>query len=531
MFGRSGFGVIAVVLLLFIMGCSQHVSSPSAAEEDKNIVVAVTQDTEADKLDASTYNGSRHTHAAIYDALVDYKGKGEFTPSLAESWEISDDGRTYILHLQNQVLFSDGSPLNSAAVKFSLERAVSREENASLEISRLLQKVEAPDDQTVVLSFKETATQVLYELSQARPFRIMSPNSVTPKGDVNGTFQKAIGTGAWKIGEYQQGIQTVLIPNDHYWLEQPSDYSLVFKVITDPQARVLALQSGEVDLAGGELGNIPMESLPVFQNNDNYVIETGSSTMSYFMVINQHNTSLADKNIRQAINYGNDTSKYAGGSGDPVRGLFQEKVAFISDSNQPSYPYNPEKAKQLIEASGYQWNNNKQLYEKDGQVLQLRLVIQTEEYPEWKEMAEIFQDNMKQIGIQIHIVNQERAAYYDTLWSTKEYDLLMYRTYTDAQLPYRFLSSLFYDSPSSPGVAYQDKPLSDLLDQIAATVSTEQQQKLFNQVFLRMHEEAMSVPIYYAKQTFVHSSQVVDFRFNAIEDDPLKWHYLKKEAK
>jgi peptide/nickel transport system substrate-binding protein len=138
---------------------------------------------------------------------------------------------------------------------------------------------------------------------------------------------------------------------------------------------------------------------------------------------------------------------------------------------------------------------------------------------------------MKQIGIQIHIVNQERAAYYDTLWSTKEYDLLMYRTYTDAQLPYRFLSSLFYDSPSSPGVAYQDKPLSDLLDQIAATVSTEQQQKLFNQVFLRMHEEAMSVPIYYAKQTFVHSSQVVDFRFNAIEDDPLKWHYLKKEAK
>ncbi|MGV2787816.1 nickel ABC transporter substrate-binding protein, partial [Clostridium perfringens] len=149
-----------------------------------------------------------------------------------------------------------------------------------------------------------------------------------------------------------------------------------------------------------------------FQNNDNYVIETGSSTMSYFMVINLHNTSLADKNIRQAINYGNDTSKYAGGSGDPVRGLFQEKVAFISDSNQPSYPYNPEKAKQLIEASGYQWNKNKQLYEKDGQVLQLRLVIQSEEYPEWKEMAEIFQDNMKQIGIQIHIVNQERAAYY-----------------------------------------------------------------------------------------------------------------------
>jgi peptide/nickel transport system substrate-binding protein len=530
MFGRFRFGVVVLVALLVLMGCSQEKRPISGKEEDKHIVVAVTQDAEGDKLDASTYNGSRHTHAAVYDALVEYEGEGKLAPSLAESWEVSDDGKTYSFHLKKQVKFSDGSPLDSAAVKFSLERAISREENATLEISRLLKKIESPDDHTVVLTFKETATQVLYELSQARPFRIMSPNAVTPAGDVKGTFQKAIGTGPWKIGSYQQGVETVLVANEHYWLEAPSAYSLVFRVITDPQARVLALQSGEADLAGGELGNVPVESLSVFQNNDKYVVETGTSTMSYFLVINQNHVSLSDKNIRQAMNYGNDTSKYAGGTGDTVRGLFQEKVAFVTDDNQPFYPYNPEKAKQLIEASGYEWNVKKQLYEKDGQVLQLRLVIQTEEYPEWKEMAEIFQDNMKQIGIQISIVNQERAAYYDTLWGSKDYDLLMYRTYTDAQLPYRFLSSLFYNSSSTSGVAYQDPQLSDLLDQIAATVSVEKQQELFDQVFLRMHEEAMSVPIYYTKQTFVHTREVVDFTFNAIEDDPLKWHHLKKEA-
>ena len=532
MFSRYGFSVAAVLTLLLLIGCTQAQSPVSDAghETDKQIVVAVTQDTEGDKLDAATYNGARHVHAAIYDALVGYEGEGKMVPGLAESWEISADGKKYTFQLRKQVKFSDGSPLNSAAVKFSLERAVGREENATNEISRLLTKIETPDDNTVVLTFKETATQILYELSQARPFRIMSPNAVTPAGDVDGEFHQAIGTGPWKIGSYRQGVETVLVANEHYWLEQPSAYSLVFRVITDPQARVLALQSGEVDLAGGEVGNIPAESLSIFQNNGKYAVETGTSTMSYFLVINQNHAALSDKNIRQAINYGNDTSKYTDGSGEPVKWLFQREVAFVTDDNQPFYPYDPEKAKQLIAAAGYEWNEKKQLYEKDGQVLELRLVIQTEEYPEWKEMAEIFQDNMKQIGIQINIVNQERAAYYDTLWSSKEYDLLMYRTYADAQLPYRFLSSLFYSSPSAPGVAYQDRPLSDLMDQIASTVSAEQQQALFDLVFVRMHEEAMTVPVYYAKQTFVHTRELAGFTFNAIEDDPVKWHHLKKEA-
>ncbi|RCX15420.1 peptide/nickel transport system substrate-binding protein [Fontibacillus phaseoli] len=530
MFRTPGCSVIVVLILALLVGCSQEQSIISSKEESKQIVVAVTQDAEGDKLDAATYNGSRHTHAAVYDALVEYEGEGKLAPSLAESWEVSDDGKIYSFHLKEQVKFSDGSPLNAAAVKFSLERAISREENATLEISRLLKTIETPDDSTVVLTFKETATQVLYELSQARPFRIMSPNSVTPAGDVNGTFQQAIGTGPWKIGSYKQGVETVLVANEYYWAENPSEYSLVFKVITDPQARVLALQSGEVDLAGGELGNVPAESLSVFQNNEKFVIETGSSTMSYFLVLNQNNADLSEKNIRQAINYGNDTSKYRNGSDETVKGLFQQKVAFVTDDNQPFYSYDPGKAKPLIEASGYAWNEKNHLYEKDGRALQLRLVIQTEEYPEWKEMAEIFQDNMKQIGIQVDIVNQERAAYYDTLWSSKDYDLLMYRTYADAQLPYRFLSSLFYNSSSTPGVAFQDAPLSDLLDQIADTVSVDRQQALFDQVFLRMHEEVMSVPMYYTKQTFVHKRDVVGFAFNAIEDNPLKWHHLKKEA-
>lgn len=142
MYSRYCFSVVVVLTFLLIMGCSQTKSSTSSTvqEANKQIVVAVTQDTEGDKLDATTYNGTRQTHAAVYDALVEYEGEGKIAPSLAESWEVSDNGKTYRFHLRKQIKFSDGSPLNSAAVKFSLERATSREENAGLEISRLLKK-------------------------------------------------------------------------------------------------------------------------------------------------------------------------------------------------------------------------------------------------------------------------------------------------------------------------------------------------------------------------------------------------------
>ncbi|WP_042167727.1 ABC transporter substrate-binding protein [Paenibacillus gorillae] len=534
-FKRSAIAV-STILLLLLAACSSQTEPGTAASTNKpeataakRITVAVTQDSKGEKIDASTYNGARAVHSAIYDPLVEFGEGGKIEPGLATAWEVSEDGKTYTFHLREDVEFSDGSEFNAEAVKFSLARTVANEENASLEIARKLDKVETSDAHTVVLQFKEMATQVLLELSQARPFRMMSPNAVNPAGAVDGEFVKPIGTGPWQLDSFKEGAETVLTANEHYWKEKPSPYKLVFKVITDPQARVLALQNGEIDIAGGEVGNIPYESLPIFENNTKYTVEQHASTMSYFMVINQKNTFLADKNVRQAINLGTDTSKMMNGQGAEVSGLFQSTVAFVTPDNQPSYGFKPDKAKQLLEASGFQWNAGSKQYEKDGKPIQLRLVIQTEEYPEWKEMAEIFQSEMKNIGIKVDIANLERAAYYDALWTNKEYDLLLYRTYTDAQLPYRFLTSLFYHTDKTPGVAYQDEALTKQLDDIAKTTSTAEQQAIFDRIFGRMHEEAMTVPIYYTKQTFIHSKKIGNFAFGDIEDNPVKWHQLTIE--
>jgi len=531
---RTSIMIISAVMLVLLAACSSEkqgdtVNKAPEPKQDQRITVAVTQDAKGNQLDATTYNGARAIQSAIYEPLVEFKEGGKLAPGLAKAWEVSEDGQTYTFHLREDVSFSDGSELDSQAVKFSLERTVANKETSSLEITRKLNNIETPDAHTVILNFKEMATQALLELSQARPFRVMSPNAVSPAGAIEGEFVKPIGTGPWQLESYKEGVETVLSGNPHYWSNAASPYKLVFRVITDPQARVLALQNGEIDIAGGEVGNIPYENLPLFENNPKFMVEQHASTMSYFMVINQNNEWLADKRVRQAINLGTDTSKMMGGQGANVSGLFQSTVPFVTKENQPAYSYDPEQAKQLLASAGYKWNEQSSEFEKNGAPLQLRLVIQTEEYPEWKEMAEIFQHQMKQIGIRVEIANMERAAYYDALWTTKEYDLLLYRTYTDAQLPYRFLSSLFYHTAQTPGVAYQDQTLTKLLDQIAGTTSPTEQQQLFDTIFQRMHEEAMTVPIYYTKQTFIHRKSISHFAFGDIEDNPVKWHQLTVE--
>ncbi len=110
----------------------------------------------------------------IYDSLVEYGEKGKILPALATSWEISPDGKTYTFHLRKGVKFSDGTPFNADAVKFSLERWRQKPEHSSITASNALEKVEIADPYTIKLHFNVCYYPILTELTYPRPVRIMT---------------------------------------------------------------------------------------------------------------------------------------------------------------------------------------------------------------------------------------------------------------------------------------------------------------------------------------------------------------------
>jgi peptide/nickel transport system substrate-binding protein len=514
--------LLTVFLILVLTGCNEK--NKITTKKDKNTIqVALTSDSGADKLDASSYDGAMSLYTAVYEPLVEYGENGKIKPALAKSWEVTEDGKIYTFHLRNDVKFSDGSKFNADALLFSINRWKGKKEHAWLKTVATLERAEKVDNYTVKMVFSEPSALILNELTAARPLRIMSPKSVKPAGDPNGKFVKAIGTGPWKIASYKKEKETVLTPNKHYWKYNVKNKTMVWKVIPDAQTRSLALQEGSIQIAGGEMSKISYQDLNIFKDNDDYKVESKPGTMSYFLVINNQKKALQDVKVRQALNYAinkeNLAKKVLDNNGLPAKGLFAETVPFVTESNSSGYTYNLDKAKQLLKEAGYSKNDKS---------LKLKLVFQTEEFPEWKQISETIQSNLKEVGVEIVLHNMESTSYYNSLWEKKDYDLLIYRTYADGLNPQGFLDSLFVLNSNGKGVAYTDEDLSNYIIMAGKAVTKDERQAAYDKVFSYMNSNAVTVPLFYPNDIFVHRTDTKGFTWGPIIDDPVIWNNLER---
>ena len=247
-FRRHGrIGVALVVAALLASGCGSSDGSGSGGKGTAGGTLTVATAFAIEGLDGHQYQGNNFDVLdQIYEPLVRYSGDGDISPGLATSHTVSPDGRTLTFTLREGVTFSDGTPLDSKAVKFNFDKWIGLSDHAFLGING--GTVTAPDRQTVVLKLPKPYYPAIYELTFARPVRIMSPTSF----DAKGKFVKPVGTGPYTFKSQKPDKELVLARNESYWGPKPTLDKLVFKTIPDAQARITALQAGEVDVIGGK---------------------------------------------------------------------------------------------------------------------------------------------------------------------------------------------------------------------------------------------------------------------------------------
>lgn len=538
MFNQKKFILILTLILVvslsmtagawWIFGRDNKTESPT-----KKIVVASSTDVGVDKLDAASYEGSMQAYPLIYDALVEYGENGKMIPGLAKECEISSDRKVYTFHLRKGVKFSDGTSFNAEVVKFSVKRWANKDEHSWLTVAKNIEKVEVIDKYTVKLHFSDSYHRTLEELSYPRPLRIMSPTAVKPKGDPEGEFVKPVGTGPWKVKKYEKDQKAVFVKNENYWGGKPKVDELVIRVIPEPQTRVLGLQGEEVDLSGGQMGTIPIGSMDVFKEDDNLEIKSTEGTTSYFLIFNNQKDIFKKAKVRKALNYAINKESIAeklfNGIGKPAKGLFQRTVPYVTKKNSKGYQYNQKKAKKILKDAGWTDSNSNGVLDKNGEELEISLLFQVEEFPEWKPMCEIIQSDLSKIGVDVQLKTLEKAAYYDSLWETKSYDLIIYRTYSDAWNPYGFLTSLFHTNNGDPAVAYGNQKLDLLIDKIEDAKNDQQRQKIYNKIFNLMHNEAACIPVYYPEEIFIKNSKIKGFEFGNTTYSPVIWKNLRIE--
>ena len=183
-------------------------------------------------------------------------------------------------------------------------------------------------------------------------------------------------------------------PNKYFNHSHPVNYNLAFQTIEDGDSRNSAVQSGSVDISGGALGMLSDRQIKQDKKNKNLTVEDKPSTVSHFMAFNPDNDVLKQRTIREAISKSIDTKDIAGKS---VNGLFQKNVQFVNKDNQQAHDYDVKRLRSYLKKQVI--TRTVTVFLKTGKPLTFNLVIQTAEFPSWKDKAEKVQRQLKKLAL------------------------------------------------------------------------------------------------------------------------------------
>ena len=300
---------------------------------------------------------SRETEAVlrnIFDSLVFRTHEGEVIPWLAHTWRALDD-TTFEFELVEGVTFHNGEPLTAEDVVFTFERiltegGVGGQTSPRAGLLGPIDRVEAVDDHTVRFHYRETFPQRLLEQALVH-FQIVPKDHVEAVG-VEEFARHPVGYGPYVFVSGSIDSQVTLRRNPDYWHGAPRLETLVFRMMPEPSTRVAALLSGEVHI----IQEVPGDLVERIDAAPGVSVHTAPGTRAYFIELNVSKPPFDDVRVRQALNYAIDwenilSNIYRGYGQRLSTGFLPSGFGF--DPDLEPYPYDPERARELLREAGY----------------------------------------------------------------------------------------------------------------------------------------------------------------------------------
>lgn len=488
-------------------------ASEAGASEGKEELVFVNYRDIRD-LNPHLYAGEMYAQEMLYETLVNITADG-YEGCLAESWDISDDGKTYTFHIRDGVKFSDGEVCDANAIKANFDAIIeNKDRHTWLEMMNLLVGVSAPDDKTFVIKLSEPYYPLLTELGVTRPFAMISPKAMKD-GSTKDGVNAYIGTGPYVLTDFVTDEYAVFEANDDYWGEQPKIKKITVKVIPDNQTRILALEKGEIDMIFGK-NMIDADAINQYTGNDKFTVSLSDPTSTRQIVLNTTRDVLADKEVRQALQHA--TNKQAISDGifygleQPADTLFAKTVPYCDIDLEP-YAYDVELAQSMLDEAGWVVGADK-IREKDGQKLNIDLLYNSDSVTE-KAIAEYLQSEYQKIGISLNIHGEEEQSYRDNM-KAGNFDMVFNICWGTPYDPQSSLAAMrapvYGDYAAQLGLedkADIDQAITDIL------VSTDEtkRQELYTFVLTRLHEDAVYIPLTYECNKAIYRSDLQGFHF------------------
>ena len=419
---------------------------PSQAQNIVLRVGAVADTYRNDPKDPSRANvGMFPINTNIFDQLTRVSPDFQLQPMLAESWEYLKETGAWRFHLRKDVKFHDGQPLTAEAIVEMVKRYWSQGANGPrLRINE--SSAVARDPYTLDITPLTPHLRLPEELAHPS-FGVRAPASDPFVGS-------HIGSGPFKFVEYIKDDRITFEKNPGYWGTVPRVDRIEFRFMPDPNTRVLALQAREVDV----IYDVPPEATSLLQGlKDIQVLKTDVSASQYIMVLitGQLPYNITqDILVREALGYAIDRQQiidtsFHGFAGPnqvfgPVGVLGQYANRIVG------YSYDPDRARSLLEKAGWKDSDRNGIREKDGRKLTLEFINGFPAGSENGTTAELLQAQLRQVGIDLKIVNTPDNPAYSARLENKQGDLFLEIGNQNSPSPC-FLSSLFYGRHPNPG--------------------------------------------------------------------------------
>lgn len=455
----------------------------------------------------------------IFDRLVDVEvgtdGNSKIVPSLAESWDISDDGLEYTFHLRQGVKFHNGNDFTAEDVAYTFHRMLTVEGGVNTEFidqikgadellageTDTLEGVEVVDDYTIKVTLKEPFAGFLASISSPG-VSIYDSEATEAAGDQFGMDPAVtVGTGPFEFSSWSFNNQLVLTRNEDYWKGASGLPGVVIKIIPDTETQSMMFESGELDILDLDYA---ADSADRFTETYPDQIVQGPRVGIVYFTMNFNKEPFQDVRVRKAVQMSIDRQAILdalyGGRGQVEQGIFPHGlIGFNPD--QEEIKYDPEAAKALLAEAGY----------ADG--FDMEIAADSSASDTMTMALEIVSDQLAEVGIRAEIKNYDESTWLETRKSG-ELGSFMSTWSADYNDPDNFIYT-FFGNEEKTRIRSINYPDTEVMERVAkARTIVNEDERLAEYKTLEeklIHEDAAWVPMFSRLHLFAVSKRVQGF--------------------
>lgn len=492
----------------------------SGAEGEQVLVFARGGDSESLDPSSTTDGESSRVTRQILETLLTFEEDSfELEPGLAHDWEVSDDGLNYTFYLEEGVTFHDGTDFNAEAVKTNFERWADPEHEYGFadenyvysmygtmfggfqgDDGHVIEEINVVGDHEIEFVLSQPLGFFLQNMAMSY-FGITSPAAFEEYGpEIN---ENPVGTGPFQFVSWSKDDSIVLEKFENYRIDgMPKLDEVVFEVIPDNAARLIALRSGEIDIMDG----LNPDDAAGIESEEGLELYTRAENNVGYVGFNTQKEPLDQVEVRQAINYAIDKQSIAdalyAGYANTAKNMLPPSYMGYNDEVE-AYEYDPERAQELLAEAGYE----------DGMEIELWTMPVARPYmPDPETVSEIVQNNLAEVGIEVEIVREEWAPYLEKTLQGEQEMFMLGWSGTNGDPDY-FLSSLLHGSNvgSSNRTFYQNDEVDELLDQAKRSVDQDERAAFYQEAQALISEDSPTATLVHSTPVLATTSDVLNY--------------------